>query len=81
MKEFVLPGGHPDAAWCHHCRTVARRTERHFVALQEADEDAVNPVSLALVNRLSDLLFVMARVINLRQESPEVLWQPKAKRG
>jgi cob(I)alamin adenosyltransferase len=34
LKEFVLPGGHPDAAWCHHCRTVARRTERHFVALQ-----------------------------------------------
>ena len=66
LKEFVLPGGHPDAAWCHHCRTVARRTERHFVALHEADEDAVNPVSLALVNRLSDLLFVMARVINLR---------------
>lgn len=81
LKEFVLPGGHPDAAWCHHCRTVARRTERHFVALQEADEDAINPVSLALVNRLSDLLFVMARVINLRQESPEVLWQPKAERG
>ncbi|MDF1723907.1 MAG: cob(I)yrinic acid a,c-diamide adenosyltransferase [Alcanivorax sp.] len=81
LKEFVLPGGHPDAAWCHHCRTVARRTERHFVALQEADEDAVNPVSLALINRLSDLLFVMARVINLRQKSPEVLWEPKTQRG
>ncbi len=68
LKEFVLPGGHPDAAWCHHCRTVARRLERHVIALREADEDAVNPVSQALINRLSDLLFVMARLINLRHE-------------
>ncbi len=80
LKEFVLPGGHPAAAWCHHCRTVARRTERHVVALRDSDDDAVNPFSLALINRLSDLLFVMARVINLRQESPETLWQPKAQR-
>ena len=77
LKEFVLPGGHPDAAWCHHCRTVARRVERALVTLHDADEDAVNPVSQALVNRLSDLLFVMARLINLRHEHPETLWQPK----
>ena len=55
LKEFVLPGGHPDAAWCHHCRTVARRLERHVIALRDADEDAVNPVSQALINRLSEI--------------------------
>ena len=80
LKEFVLPGGHPDAAWCHHCRTVARRLERHVIALHETDEEAINPVSQALINRLSDLLFVMARLINLRHEAPETLWMPKADR-
>ena len=77
LKEFVLPGGHPAAAWCHHCRTVARRVERQLVALRSDDVDAINPVSLALVNRLSDLLFVMARLINQRNEHPETLWTPK----
>ena len=78
LKEFVLPGGHPAAAWCHHCRTVARRVERQLVTMRHDDEDAINPVSLALVNRLSDLLFVMARLINQRNEHPETLWQPKS---
>lgn len=77
LKEFVLPGGHAAAAWCHHCRTVARRVERQLVTLHAEDDDAVNPVSLALINRLSDLLFIMARLINLRQEHPETLWAPK----
>ena len=77
LKEFVLPGGHPAAAWCHHCRTVARRVERQLVALRNDDVDAINPVSLALINRLSDLLFVMARLINQRNEHPETLWAPK----
>ena len=77
LKEFVLPGGHPAAAWCHHCRTVARRVERQLVTVRNDDIDAINPVSLALVNRLSDLLFVMARLINQRNEHPETLWAPK----
>ncbi len=77
LKEFVLPGGHPAAAWCHHCRTVARRVERQLVTLRNDDVDAINPASLALVNRLSDLLFVMARLINQRNEHPETLWAPK----
>ncbi|HAB04006.1 MAG TPA: ATP:cob(I)alamin adenosyltransferase, partial [Alcanivorax sp.] len=58
LKEFVLPGGHPDAAWCHHCRTVARRAERDLIAV--GDDDQVNPVSRAVLNRVGDLLFVMA---------------------
>lgn len=76
LKEFVLPGGHPDAAWCHHCRTVARRAERDLVTLASSDDgvNPVNPVSLAVINRLGDLLFVMARLINLRTETAEPQW-------
>lgn len=72
LEEFVLPGGHPDAAWCHHCRTLARRAERRLVLL--ADQEATNPISQAVINRASDLLFVMARVINLRAETDEPQW-------
>ncbi|MCH2559084.1 MAG: cob(I)yrinic acid a,c-diamide adenosyltransferase [Alcanivorax sp.] len=74
LEEFVLPGGHPDAAWCHHCRTVARRAERDLVALAATDEDSVNPVSRAVLNRLGDLLFVMARLINQRTGTDEPQW-------
>ena len=72
LKEFVLPGGHPDAAWCHHCRTVARRAERDLIAV--GDDDQVNPVSRAVLNRVGDLLFVMARAINLRTDTQEPQW-------
>ena len=72
LKEFVLPGGHPDAAWCHHCRTVARRAERDLIAV--GDDDQVNPVSRAVLNRVGDLLFVMARAINLRTGTDEPQW-------
>lgn len=72
LDEFVLPGGHPDAAWCHHCRALARRAERRLVRL--ANQEATNPVSQAVLNRIGDLLFVMARVINLRTETDEPQW-------
>ena len=72
LKEFVLPGGHPDAAWCHHCRTVARRAERDLIAA--GDDDQINPVSRAVLNRVGDLLFVMARAINLRTGTDEPQW-------
>lgn len=78
LEEFVLPGGHPDAAWCHHCRTVARRAERHLVHLNE--HQPVNPESRAVINRVSDLLFVMARVINLRTDTAEPQWIRRADR-
>lgn len=78
LQEFVLPGGHPDAAWCHHCRTLARRTERRLVALDQ--QHTINPVSRAVVNRLSDLLFVMARVINLRTGTAEPQWLNRSQR-
>ena len=62
------------------CKNRLLTPERHVSALHETDEEAVNPVSQALINRLSDLLFVMARLINLRHEAPETLWMPKADR-
>lgn len=80
LKEFVLPGGHPAAAWCHHCRTLARHAERDLVALANTDEDTVNPQSRALINRLGDLLFVMARLINQRTGTPEPQWVRRADR-
>lgn len=72
LKEFVLPGGSPGASACHLARTVCRRTERLMVALAHVDQ--VNPLSLACINRLSDLLFVIARLL-ARQAGIEVLWR------
>jgi len=62
LAEFILPGGTRSAALAHVARTVARRAERALVALGEAD--AVNPAPRQYLNRLSDLLFVLARVLN-----------------
>ncbi len=75
LKEFILPGGSPPAAACHVARAVCRRAERCLVAL--AQSEAVSPVSLRYLNRLSDLLFVMARAINRTLGQPDVLWQPR----
>lgn len=77
LKEFILPGGNPAAAWCHLLRTVCRRAERSLVDMQATDP--VNPAALAYVNRLSDLLFVLARVLNGADGSGDVLWQPTPK--
>lgn len=73
LKEFVLPGGTPAAAWCHMTRTIARRAERHLVQLHHSTPQ--NPASIAYLNRLSDLLFVLARALNLRHGHPETLWR------
>jgi cob(I)alamin adenosyltransferase len=73
LNSFVLPGGAPAAAWCHLARTVCRRAERDVVAL--AHRESVNPQVVVYLNRLSDLLFVLARVYN-DQGRADVLWQP-----
>lgn len=73
LTSFVLPAGTPAAATLHVCRTVARRAERAMVAL--AAEETVNSEALRYVNRLSDLLFVAARVAN-RNGEDDVLWTP-----
>src|SRR5205823_11509441 len=62
LNSFVLPGGQPAAAWCHLARTVCRRAEREVVTL--ARSEPVNPQVVVYLNRLSDLLFVLARVLN-----------------
>ena len=75
LREFVLPGGTPAAAWCHLCRTVARRAERALVAARH--HEAQNPASLRWLNRLSDLLFVLARSLNGDVAGREPQWQPR----
>jgi cob(I)alamin adenosyltransferase len=72
LKSFVLPGGTEAAAQLHVARAVCRRAERLAVAL--AAEHGVNPAALAYLNRLSDLLFILARAANAG--SPEPLWRP-----
>ncbi|MGE0494488.1 MAG: cob(I)yrinic acid a,c-diamide adenosyltransferase [Vulcanimicrobiota bacterium] len=71
LEEFILPGGGPAGAALHLARTVARRAERTTVLL--ASEEEVNPAAVIFLNRLSDLLFVLARVANKREGRPETL--------
>jgi len=73
LKEFILPGGGMAAAQCHVARTVCRRAERRVVTL--AREQNVRPQALRYLNRLSDLLFVLARVLARAGGHGEVLWQ------
>jgi cob(I)alamin adenosyltransferase len=73
LSSFVLPGGTPASAWLHLARTVCRRAERRLVAL--ARREAVNPHAVIYLNRLSDLLFVLARRANDGGRD-EPLWQP-----
>lgn len=74
LKEFILPGGNPAAAQCHVLRTVCRRAERVLVALSRQEQ--VRAEALAFINRLSDYLFVIARVLARADGGSEVLWQP-----
>ncbi len=73
LASFVLPGGSPGAAALHHARTVCRRAERSTVTL--ADREPITPEALAYLNRLSDLLFILARAEN-RGAGGDVLWVP-----
>jgi cob(I)alamin adenosyltransferase len=73
LKDFILPGGTTAAAHCHLARTVCRRAERRVTTLIGAE--TVNPWALKYLNRLSDLLFVLARVIARAGGGQEVLWR------
>ncbi|TCV93853.1 ATP:cob(I)alamin adenosyltransferase [Luteibacter rhizovicinus] len=73
LKDFILPGGGMAASCCHLARTVCRRAERDVVALGRVEE--VRPQAQRYLNRLSDLLFVIARVLARRSGHGEVLWQ------
>ncbi|OMG69915.1 cob(I)yrinic acid a,c-diamide adenosyltransferase [Burkholderia ubonensis] len=73
LKEFILPGGSRSAALAHVCRTVCRRAERAIVALGRVETLQETP--RRYVNRLSDLLFVLARVLNRADGGADVLWE------
>ena len=72
LKDFILPGGSESAARCHLARTIARRAERRVISL--AHNETVNEATIRYLNRLSDLLFVMARVLARRDGGSEVIW-------
>ncbi len=74
LKEFILPGGTAAAAVCHVARTVCRRAERRTTTLARVETISANTV--AYLNRLSDLLFVLARFLNAAADCPDVLWSP-----
>ncbi|HUX91405.1 MAG TPA: cob(I)yrinic acid a,c-diamide adenosyltransferase [Gallionellaceae bacterium] len=76
LKEFILPGGTRVACLCHIARTIARRAERELVALAQSEE--APPHGLPYLNRLSDLLFVLSRVLNRSAGQAETLWQRSA---
>lgn len=78
LSSFVLPGGTAAAAHLHVARTVVRRAERSTWQALQAHGDSMNPVAATYLNRLSDLLFVLARYVN--REVGDVLWVPGASR-
>lgn len=75
LKDFILPGGGPASAACHVARTVCRRAERRAWSL--ARIETVSPETLKYLNRLSDLLFVLARVLARHENGTEVIWDRK----
>lgn len=77
LNSFILPGGTPAAALLHQARALARRAERSAWALYEADPERTNREPLLYLNRLSDLLFILARVAN---PGGDVLWKPGGER-
>ena len=74
LKEFILPGGSRAASLGHVARCVCRRAERRVTSL--VDMDVVPELAIPYLNRLSDLLFVLSRVLNKENGQPDVLWQP-----
>ena len=77
LASFILPGGTTGAALLHQARTIARRAERSTWALLETEPDRTNPLAATYLNRLSDLLFILARRAN---PGGDVLWQPGGER-
>lgn len=75
MKFFVLPGSHPAVSFCHVARTVCRRTERLVVALGE--HEGVDERVLRYLNRLSDYLFVLSRMMTHELGAEEISWKPR----
>ena len=79
LKDFILPGGGLAASHCHLARTIARRAEREVVTLSH--HDSVRPEAVRYLNRLSDLLFVLARVLARASGHGETLWNHERRQG
>lgn len=79
LKEFILPGGSRAAAFSHVARTVCRRAERRVVTLSQAE--TLSPLLQQYLNRLSDLMFVLCRIVNRHAGQPDVYWQKGRARG
>jgi cob(I)alamin adenosyltransferase len=79
LRDFILPGGGLAAAHCHLARTICRRAERDVVTLSR--HDAVRPEAIRYLNRLSDLLFVLARVLARASGHGETLWNHERRQG
>ena len=79
LQDFILPGGGPAAAACHLARTVCRRAERRVWTLAKTTE--INPEPARYLNRLSDLLFVLARVLARHENGAEILWRHNRGQG
>jgi cob(I)alamin adenosyltransferase len=79
LRSFVLPGGTPASALLHVARTVVRRAERSTWAAMEVYGDSMNPLTAQYLNRLSDLLFILARKVN--EDAGDLLWKPGGERS
>lgn len=79
LANFILPGGTPLSAHLHLARSIARRTERAVVALSK--EEKVSPSILSYLNRLSDLLFMLARAANFDKGIKDIIWKPSKRRS
>jgi cob(I)alamin adenosyltransferase len=79
LRHFILPGGSPSGAALHQARAVCRRAERCLVTLEQTEE--INPEVARYLNRLSDHLFVLARLVNHRAGAPETKWERPRREG
>lgn len=75
LRKFILPGGHPVVSYCHIARTVCRRAERRVITLNE--QEKIADVIIKYLNRLSDYLFVLGRLISKKLNAEEVTWEPR----
>jgi cob(I)alamin adenosyltransferase len=76
LRSFVLPGGHPAAAYLHLSRTICRRAERLVVELKSHEDEHVSEGAIAYINRLSDFFFVASRWVNFKAADGDILWVP-----
>jgi cob(I)alamin adenosyltransferase len=76
LRNFILPGGHQVVSYCHLARTVCRRTERKVIDLMQTEY--VDETVVKYLNRLSDYLFVLGRMIAMEQGAEEVTWKPRS---